>query len=242
MFLANQDSQANLPSFDVFLITFSKCRSEKRKVTQEQYHIHDRLVIVNYKLPELNIMQMIQENQLPLIPDWKSSEYPLCTVSIEKNKSIEDSGSRTLQVTLFLWYASNDFFNQVDFAASHIGGGVLGGGRVQEEIRFCICPELLVSMLIMDSMASNEAIIISGYERFSCYEGYAGTLKYAGSYQDPSEVNEQKYRICFKDPFAFNRKTFLVTSTRLLSPLTHSTFKGSSKLRSNIVKMWFFAN
>lgn len=76
----------------------------------------------------------------------------------------------------------------MDFAGAHIGGGVLRGGRVQEEIRFCICPELIVSMLINDAMEDNEAIVITGYERFSYYEGYAATLKYAGDYQDPSEV------------------------------------------------------
>ena len=49
----------------------------------------------------------------------------------------------------------------MDFANSCIGGGVLTGGRVQEEIRFCICPELLVSLLIMDEMDNNEAIVVS---------------------------------------------------------------------------------
>lgn len=77
----------------------------------------------------------------------------------------------------------------MDFAAAHIGGGVLGGGRVQEEIRFSICPELLVSMLIMEAMDSNEAIIINGFERFSSYEGYAATLKFGGNFEDPSEVS-----------------------------------------------------
>lgn len=43
-------------------------------------------------------------------------------------------------------------------------------------------------MLIMDTMEDNEAIIISGYERFSSYHGYGATLKYSGDYVDPSEV------------------------------------------------------
>ena len=76
----------------------------------------------------------------------------------------------------------------MDFAAAHIGGGVLGGGKVQEEIRFCICPELVVSMLINDVMEDNEAIVITGHERFSSYYGYATTLNYGGDFQDPSEV------------------------------------------------------
>ena len=49
----------------------------------------------------------------------------------------------------------------MDFANKKVGGGVLAGGRVQEEIRFCICPELLVSRLVMDHMDPNEAIIIT---------------------------------------------------------------------------------
>ena len=50
---------------------------------------------------------------------------------------------------------------KVDFANKKIGGGVLAGGRVQEEIHFCICPELIISRLIMDHMDPNEAIIIT---------------------------------------------------------------------------------
>jgi poly(ADP-ribose) glycohydrolase len=99
----------------------------------------------------------------------------LCALTVDREGFIEDAGCRTLQV---------------DFAASHIGGGVLRGGRVQEEIRFCLCPELLVSMLVMDKMEANEAIIITGFERFSYCHGYAGTLKYAGNFDDNSERDE----------------------------------------------------
>ena len=37
----------------------------------------------------------------------------------------------------------------------------MGSGRVQEEIRFCICPELIISMLIMGPMDNNEAVIVT---------------------------------------------------------------------------------
>jgi poly(ADP-ribose) glycohydrolase len=43
-----------------------------------------------------------------------------------------------------------------------VGGGVLGTGCVQEEIRFVICPELIVSRLFTECLADNEALIISG--------------------------------------------------------------------------------
>ncbi len=49
----------------------------------------------------------------------------------------------------------------MDFANKKIGGGVLRGGCVQEEIKFCLFPELLISRLIMDHMEDNEAIIVT---------------------------------------------------------------------------------
>ena len=48
----------------------------------------------------------------------------------------------------------------MDFANSFIGGGALKNGCVQEEIRFTICPELIVSMLVLEPMESNEAVLI----------------------------------------------------------------------------------
>lgn len=59
---------------------------------------------------------------------------------------------------------------QADFANKYIGGGVIVGGCVQEEIRFAICPELTVSMLLCAYMKDDEAIILTGAERFSNYK------------------------------------------------------------------------
>lgn len=41
---------------------------------------------------------------------------------------------------------------------------------MQEEIRFAICPELTVSMLLCAYMKDDEAIILTGAERFSNYK------------------------------------------------------------------------
>lgn len=76
---------------------------------------------------------------------------------------------------------------QLDFANKYIGGGVLNSGCVQEEIRFVICPELLVSLLFMERMRENECIIIRGCERFNDYTGYAGSFSWNGNYQDNTE-------------------------------------------------------
>ena len=84
---------------------------------------------------------------------------------------------------------SSFLYDQVDFANSYIGGGVLNAGRVQEEIKFCMCPELIVSMLFTERMGGNEAIIISGFEQFSDYSGYASKLKFEGEFIDPCKAS-----------------------------------------------------
>ena len=39
---------------------------------------------------------------------------------------------------------------------------MLGEGCVQEEIRFVICPELLVALLFTEVLEDNEAVVITG--------------------------------------------------------------------------------
>jgi len=73
---------------------------------------------------------------------------------------------------------------QADFANEAIGGGVLGTGLVQEEIRFSVCPECLVSILLCDRMEETDAIVIIGADRFCNYSGYASTFKFTGAYED----------------------------------------------------------
>jgi len=73
-----------------------------------------------------------------------------------------------------------------DFANMYIGGGVLSGGCVQEEIRFAICPELCLSMLFCPRMRHDEAIQILGAEQFSAYTGYASSLRYKSDHVDES--------------------------------------------------------
>jgi len=60
----------------------------------------------------------------------------------------------------------------------------LGSGCVQEEIRFSICPEMLVSLLVCEMMERNECVFLIGCERYSLYEGYAQSFKFAGNYTD----------------------------------------------------------
>ncbi|RMZ94362.1 poly(ADP-ribose) glycohydrolase-like, partial [Brachionus plicatilis] len=97
-----------------------------------------------------------------------NSENKIRFPSISNEKSIEECNGKL----------------QVDFANKYIGGGVLNSGCVQEEIRFLMCPELIVSMLFMEPMANNECIIIRGSEQFSTYSGYAWSFKWSGNFED----------------------------------------------------------
>lgn len=85
---------------------------------------------------------------------------------------------------------------QVDFANKYMGGGVLGRGCVQEEIRFCICPELMVTKLVAERLQPNEALFVAGAERFSAYAGYAGSFVFGGEWVDETPRDEWRRRCC----------------------------------------------
>jgi len=57
-------------------------------------------------------------------------------------------------------------------------------GCVQEEIRFIICTEMLVSLLVCEMMQSNECIFLIGCEQFTTYSGYANTFKAKDNFID----------------------------------------------------------
>lgn len=63
----------------------------------------------------------------------------------------------------------------MDFAAKFVGGGVLGRGLVQEEIRFLQCPELIVARLFTEKLADNECLKITG--RSQVQEASGGFLR-----------------------------------------------------------------
>jgi poly(ADP-ribose) glycohydrolase len=72
----------------------------------------------------------------------------------------------------------------MDFANKFLGGGVLNSGCVQEEIRFSICPELMVSMLFTECLNDTESVLIRGIERFSSYTGYGDSFEWFDDYVD----------------------------------------------------------
>ncbi|XP_026315833.1 poly(ADP-ribose) glycohydrolase [Hyposmocoma kahamanoa] len=85
---------------------------------------------------------------------------------------------------------------QMDFANMYLGGGVLGHGSVQEEIRFVICPELMISMLFTEVLGPNEALIIIGCERYSRYVGYGHGFGWAGDFRDEAPRDSSGRKRC----------------------------------------------
>ncbi|XP_072938722.1 poly(ADP-ribose) glycohydrolase-like [Epargyreus clarus] len=115
-------------------------------------------------------------------PDWAHSTTPLATLPVHTDSEV------------FIEHA--DGLIQVDFANRFLGGGVLGHGCVQEEIRFIICPELIASMIFVEEMRPNEAVMIIGVEQYSEYTGYGNGFEWAGNYNDTTPMDSSSRRRC----------------------------------------------
>ncbi|MCU0686340.1 MAG: poly(ADP-ribose) glycohydrolase [Polyangiaceae bacterium] len=102
------------------------------------------------------------------LADWAADPAPLGPLEVAPEGGVEDSAGAA----------------QVDFANRFLGGGVLSGGCVQEEIRFSVCPELLAALPLCAMMNDNEAIRLHGAERFAKLDGYGFTIAFGGDVHD----------------------------------------------------------
>ncbi|CAG9764003.1 unnamed protein product [Ceutorhynchus assimilis] len=128
-------------------------------------------------------------------------------------------------------------FLQVDFANKNIGGGVLRYGCVQEEIRFVICPELIISRLFVEQLANGESVIITGAERYNNYTGYGDTYEWAGDCQDetPFDVyGRRKTTICVIDATRFDRPKDQFQSSMMIRELNKAYVGFSSREKHNL--------
>lgn len=129
---------------------------------------------INYFAVQQGRRQMIAESPMVIevircvlgkpIPDLVKCDKPLTSITLHTEGVIEDARGAL----------------QVDFANHVLGGGVLNRGCVQEEIRFAVCPELLLSRIVCECLRSDEAVIINGAAQFSAYKGYASTFEFSG--------------------------------------------------------------
>lgn len=102
--------------------------------------------------------------------EWAFDGAPLTALTVDPTGTIEDAAQHL----------------QADFANAFVGGGVLRGGCVQEEIRFAVAPEHMIAMLVSPRMADDEAIVMRGAERFARTRGYAYELEFDGPFHDPT--------------------------------------------------------
>ncbi|KAG0356593.1 hypothetical protein BGZ54_000686, partial [Gamsiella multidivaricata] len=82
-------------------------------------------------------------------------------------------------------------------------------GAVQEEIRFVICPELVLSRLFIHNLEDNEAVLIKGAERYSNYNGYASAFTWHSDFVDDASrdgLGRRKTEICAIDTLPFGSK------------------------------------
>ncbi|KAK1905325.1 Poly(ADP-ribose) glycohydrolase [Dissostichus eleginoides] len=111
--------------------------------------------------------------------NFYSSQTQLKRLHITCEGTIEDDGYGMLQV---------------DFANRSVGGGVTGHGLVQEEIRFLINPELIVSRLFTEALEFNECLIITGTEQYSKYSGYAESYRWKANHMDETARDDWQRR------------------------------------------------
>ncbi|KAI1321482.1 hypothetical protein EDD11_005173 [Mortierella claussenii] len=124
----------------------------------------------------------------------KGDEFRFSKVSVDSVTPIEEAPKGALQL---------------DFANKNIGGGALDKGAVQEEIRFMICPELIVSRLFTQQLEANEAILIKGAERYSNYIGYSKTFEWYSDHRDSTprdKLGRRMTEICAIDARPFKSR------------------------------------
>lgn len=116
--------------------------------------------------------------------NWSESELKLSSIKLHVSSvgTIESHGDGMLQV---------------DFANKRLGGGVLGWGCVQEEIRFVINPELIVGMLFCESMGAEEAILMIGCEQFNNYQGYSRSFVWSGNFNDTTPRDDFRRKMIY---------------------------------------------
>ncbi|XP_014238477.1 poly(ADP-ribose) glycohydrolase [Trichogramma pretiosum] len=157
-------------NFNGLFSSFSEKRSSRCNSVMEKlkclFHYFRR---ITSKSPEGTITIQRRYIARRNCPRWNDQKNKLPSLHISSKGTIETQGAGLLQV---------------DFANKYVGGGVLNYGSVQEEIRFVICPELMVTMLVAEALEDTEALIIKGVERYSKYKGYSNTFIWDGDFID----------------------------------------------------------
>lgn len=118
------------------------------------------------------------------MPDWENDDTILdlakpATEIVGEGRAIEDEKDAL----------------QTVFAHKKYGGGVLGQGEHQEEVRFIGSPELICGCLFVEEFDDNEIMLITGSERFNGVSGYGTKMRYSGDYVSRTDIDLYLRRI-----------------------------------------------
>ena len=173
-------------------------------------------------------------NYLTVIGNWISENNPILEeeiIYLRRNINSKEYLQKQENITLcnLVVYPKESLFNGissycVDFANKYIGGGVLSGGCVQEEILFCIEPEAIVSLFFMEVMDDNDAIGIYNTIQYSDYKGYGYKFAYNGCLiKDKTSI--KKHRIIAIDALALKNSSSYFKGRSLLDDINRDIHK-----------------
>lgn len=136
----------------------------------------------------VNYFKMMHSLSINLPSKYEEILSQNITITVKKSIILNEENIKNIKGNLSNFSITEDPIEkqsdciQADFANKNIGGGVLRGGCVQEEIRFVISPECLIAVLFYGKieMKDNEAICIGGTNIFSNYSGYGNSFKFNG--------------------------------------------------------------
>ncbi|XP_062870887.1 poly(ADP-ribose) glycohydrolase [Trichomycterus rosablanca] len=170
---------SNFPSINFYSLFAEQCKRKTQKL-RALLHYFDTVTNKDTKPDGLVTFERIciLESNLP---KWESQNETLTNLHVSSKGYIEEEGKGMLQV---------------DFASKFIGGGVLGRGLVQEEIRFLQCPELIVARLFTEKLGDNECLKITGVQKYSSTAGYSDSFEWIGPHHDDTKRDGWKRRFC----------------------------------------------
>ena len=221
----------------IFLLSFFKLIDINQEKERETNNFRVYQVLLSSPTGPIFEFGRCFLNYLTIIGNWLSNNNPILE---EKIKFIRDTktpesikikkNSKLCEISL---HEKGSLFNSdssyyVDFANMFIGGGVLEGGCVQEEILFAIQPEAIVSMFFMEVMSDNDAIRIDNTIQYSTYSGYGHSFKFKGRAIDINNNVEpiKKYKIIAIDATVQHNRDEDIIERECIKRDIHKCFVG----------------
>ena len=187
--VACQRVTCQLAYFDQCL-RWAMAHSERADASVRQKELPDRIRIAIDCLPQQPCITFERVVLRPAEePDWCASEIPL--VVGERAPPTQVPGLPAMPpklraTNLFVHFGVGmedvkEADSNVDFANKQLHIGCIIPSCTQEEVMFSIRPDLFISLLVFQTLASNEAALMFGCQRHCNYSGYLESFKFCGT-------------------------------------------------------------